>query len=270
MPTESPRLRRLSATAATAPLTTCPFARKNRSATGFTNWKPVAGAYPSTLCADWTPAVEHAARTADEGLRADAVEKHAVKAAIAEETVIDAHDIGRVLRVGRAVEPEAFSGGKVVIAGDFAPQVDGGDIVANFFRFSEDRQPQQHLDAFGVQVFADGLIELGLDAPADDDFLDRNQGRDRVDAADNLFGGIIGGVPASEGDLHDIPGFRRRLGFTGCQGDEPQQHKDQFPHYRSTRVNTGSLPSSTSTCTFIERGSPKEGAPSRGLSFAMN
>ena len=142
------------------------------------------------LAARRAAAAEHAADAADEGLRADAVEEDAVEAAVGEALVVEREDVGRVLRRGGAVEAEAFALGEVEIGRLTAPEVHRGDVVADFLRLREDRQPEQHVDAFGVQRRAHLAVNVFVEAPADDDLADGDHAAHGVEARDDLVGGI--------------------------------------------------------------------------------
>ena len=175
------------------------------------------------LCAERTAAAEHAAHAADERLGADAVEEGAVEAAVAEVAVVDRDDVGGVLRVGGAVEAEAFAGRQVVVGGHVAPQVDGGRIVAYLFGLRKYRQPDQHLDAFCVQVFADLPVDVLVDAPADDDLFHGNQAAHGIDAADDLLRRVIRLVPAAQRHLDDKRGLRLFLLLASCEGHQAKE-----------------------------------------------
>ena len=151
-------------------------------------------------------------------MRADAVQEDTVKAAVTEVAVIDGDDIRYVLRMRRTVETETFSGRQVVIGRDSPPQIDGRNVVTDFFGLSEYGQPEQHPDALRMQVLPHFPVDILVQAPADDDLPDRDEAGNSINPADDLRGRIIRRMPAAQGHLDDIAGLRRRLGLTGCKG----------------------------------------------------
>ena len=108
------------------------------------------------------------------------------------------------MRIRRAVEAEAFPGRQVVIGRNIAPEVDGRYIVADFIRFSEYGQPQEHFYAFAMQERPYAVVCVLVQAPSDDDLTDIDEGADRVYAVDYPRRGIIRGIPAAERHLYDI------------------------------------------------------------------
>ena len=146
-------------------------------------------------------AAEHAAHSADEGLRADAVQEYAVKAAVGEETVENGNHVRGVLRVGRAVEPEPLSRREVVVGRQIAPKVYRQGVVAHFFRFCEHRKPEKHFNAFGVEMRPYLFVDACICAPANYDLFQRYDSAYRVQAVYDFPGRIIGIVPAAKGYL---------------------------------------------------------------------
>ena len=140
--------------------------------------------------------------------------------AVGEVAVVDRDDVRDVVRVGGAVEAEALARGEVVIRWHAAPQVDGRRILAHLLGLGEDRKPEQHADALGVQVLADLAVNILVQAPADDDLPHRDEGADGVDAGVDLLSGVSRGVPGAERDLDDIIGLGRRLALACRQGQQ--------------------------------------------------
>ena len=175
------------------------------------------------LRANRAAAVEHAAHAAHEGLRADPVQENAVKAAVTEVFVINGDDVDGVPRVRRAVEAETLACRQVVVGRYVSPQVHGGHVVAHFLGLGEHREPEQHLDVLAVEIGPHFPVDVLVQAPADDDFPDRDQVGNRVDAADDPLRRVVRRVPASQGDLHDVPGLRRGLGLARRQGEQADE-----------------------------------------------
>ena len=175
-------------------------------------------------------AAEHAAGSAHEGLRADPVQEHAVKAAVAEKPVVDGDDAGGVLRVRRAVEAEALARGQVETARDLSPQVHGRGILADLLRLGEDGKPKQHADVLPMQVLAHLPVNLLVQAPSDDDLLDRNHAAHRVEATDNLLRRILRRRPSAQRHLDDIPRLRSGFPLAGRHGQQAKHQKDNPFH----------------------------------------
>ena len=172
-------------------------------------------------------AAQDATHSAHERLRANSVKEHAVEVAILEIVVIDGDNVGGRFRPCRTVEAEPLARCEVVIGGNNAGQIHGRHILAHLFGFRENREPKEHPDVVLMQVLPYLPIHILVHAPAYDYFLDRNQGVDFLDTANNFFCRIIGRIPAAQGYLDNEFGFLRLLP-AGNQGQESGQQADQM------------------------------------------
>ena len=136
--------------------------------------------------------------------------------------VIDGHDICGRLRPGGAVETETFAGGEVVIRRDSAREIHGGLVFAHLLGLGEDRHPQEHLDPVRMQVLPDLPVDIPVQAPADNHFLDRNLLTHFPDPVDDLFRRIIGRMPAAQGNLDDETSLLR-FGLAGRRKEQAGQ-----------------------------------------------
>jgi hypothetical protein len=128
-----------------------------------------------------------------------------------------AHEI---VEMKKAIDAEAaLAGRKVVIRRNLAGQVHGRFVFAHLFGLGEDRHPQEHLDSVRVQIITHLPVDVLVQAPTDDDFLDRDLRAHLPDPADDLFCRIVGRMPASERHLDDVAG----LGGLVLAGREKQQ-----------------------------------------------
>jgi hypothetical protein len=81
-----------------------------------------------------------------------------------------------------------------------------------------------------MEMVSESPVELLVESPSDDDFLNRYEVTDRIQTADYPFHRIIGMIPAPEGYLYDIGSLLGGsvAGGKAHKGNDGNEKK--FPH----------------------------------------